>query len=163
MLLSRRTSVCVLASLFLPILGLGGGLWWFKKEPLNDTERRLVGVWETVDYSGDSVAIAFLSDSRAFPVRKVNGKWGIKPAPDTLWHASPEFIALLWPPPIPTSISVTDWHDFLLARSSGHYGLSYDLSFTSEVEMQFETASYRRSHDPELLRIFEKLSAGESP
>lgn len=159
MRIRRRTALRLLACLLL-VAALAGGLWW-NATRLNESERKLVGVWE----ADEAYNWILLPNRRGFSPNRVNGKWQCSPQPTVSWQGTPGWFRLRALPPRTTTL--TAWRDYVVGWWSGETHAEAKLDFLSpdeiQVEIEGEAVPFRRSTDPELLRIFGRLSAGESP
>lgn len=171
-----RTALRLLTGLLL-VVALVGGLCW-NSTRLNETERKLVGVWELVD-SERRMAMVLLADQREFIAQQGHGKWTCQANSSGRWAASPDLWTLRSPRHVPASLSRAQWREYArVVWSDANRSTSQILRLTNDrVDLRFGTSDLwlhgsqidlysgplRRSTDPELLRIFEKLSAGESP
>lgn len=150
-------------------LALAGGLWW-NASRLNETEQKLVGVWErAATDEGIRAALFLMADGRMFVAGHGAGEWSGLSNLEHRWHASEGKWTYSEPRRLPNATS--GLLDRLLAYFSRHFGR---MSVTSDVvHLDSREFSYRtfsgpthqmtRSEDPELKRIFDRLSAGESP
>lgn len=158
----------LLAGLLLVVAIAGGPWWWITS--LNSTERQLLGVWELVNVEPKTVM--FLVEDRNQFAAFNTGKWECVPFPIANWKASREEFILRT---LPQGIKKTQmqrwndfWQDFLdIFRKRGAGTHHEFVTFSAEAfEYRSDTGemgAFRRSKDPELLRIFDRLSAGESP
>lgn len=163
----RRTAVRILSGLLLAA-ALVGGVWW-NSIRLNETERKLVGVWES-DAGGKTRLL--LSDRRQFEFMKLRSKdheggvneFWIYASTVSRWEASPDSILFRNPPSAPLRGSVAEWLAFAKALWNGDSSQSYQIARVDDDQLSLHgDAEYRRSMDPKLLRIFDRLSSGESP
>lgn len=157
------------------LAALAGGLWWsFSDGPLNDTEVRLVGAWEhdIGSRSPPTVAVEFLlADRRRFRfVRTINGSYAPAKVYDMRWRAIQNTVTFQYDGSFPIN-SIQEWVERTLAHLKG--GDFYEFEIVQLTDTAIEMNSpprsgdpseiWHRSQDPELLAMFEKLSAGESP
>lgn len=168
--LHPRTAVRLLTGLLL-LAALAGGAWW-NSTRLNETERKLVGVWEQVGDSPARKAELFLSDGRHIVLAKdLNGANVDMIVWDEKWSATPAAVTRYYRDFGPIT-SLRDWWRRGWSSLKGGRPDEFEIVRLTESAFELRTPparfleghwNMRRSTDPELLELFEKLSAGESP
>lgn len=148
---------------------LAGGLSWIATR-LNRTERQLVGVWENVTADdGSKTALFLLADGRMYSAGQGAGEWNEPVTLNTRWSASAGTWTYSQPRRLPNASDglldrlLADVAHFVDRRS-----LTSDIVQLNQNEFAYRafsgpTHTMTRSVDPELLRVFDRLSAGESP
>lgn len=147
---------------------LAGGLWR-QSSRLNDTERKLVGVWESRDYRFASTpAVILLPDRREFLAHRPKVDWICDSEPVEKWKATPNLMALSFHMPAPTNWSLDEWMLHVKMLWRGRNRVASDIVHLTDNAFTITDAyigprTYDRSTDPELLTLFDRLSARESP
>lgn len=172
MSLPRRTAVRRLLIGLLLVAALAGGLWW-NASRLNETEQELVGVWEIVDQTAPQ-AFVFLPDHNQYvaALDLAGGPWKCTPEVMGSWDAISDSLVLRSPFRFPRTTSLKVWQLVASDLWNGGNRRNYRIVRVSavEIELQEETPNLgknswtlRRSKNPELVDIFNRLKAGESP
>lgn len=152
------------------LLAIAGGAWW-NSTRLNETERKLVGVWK-YDFSSGDAAIMLFPDRRVVRLKKRATAWIVSPATHQRWLAATGSLKFRPSPEFPVTVSVKEWKTFVLAYWDSRESQDTQISHLADDELKYQwttekgataTVSLYRSTDPELLRIFDRLSAGEAP
>lgn len=142
---------------------LAAGLWWSSTQ-LNETERKLVGVWEEVPPNSPA-ALLFLPDRREVYTEKVGEKWA-PPSKAVRWRASPAVLSFRLPPPSLSGQSLTQWLRDAFVWWNGASRFNSGIVRLTEDEFEYrvsgsKTRTLKRSHDPELLSLLKQLESGE--
>lgn len=153
------------------LVALVAGVWW-NSTRLNETERKLVGAWESVEEPtpgsvSTSAGMVLLADRQQFMVVNA-GQWESFPAPTAEWTASPGSMNFRV---LPQEVKVTMMQQLKYLFESlwtRRNHLEVELTRLTEDEIECAVAdgrkvTYRRTSDPELLRLFDRLSAAEAP
>lgn len=108
-----------------------------------------------------------LADRRVFFVKVADGAWS-ETNQYGRWGASPSTLTFRKPLQVPDSSTLQKWSYILRSLLSGENRTVCEIDRFNNDEIEYHysitmTAMYRRSTSPELLRVFEKMAAGESP
>lgn len=132
---------------------------------LNTIERRLVGVWE---YNEPRTGIIFLlPDRREFRASKEREAWLAHREPSSHWYASEDSITFCLVMDFPSFGSLQEVRDYMEYKFNGRNCVAIPIQRLDDNELELKLnnvmASLRRSRDPELLRIYDRLAVGKSP
>lgn len=148
------------------VLALAGGLWW-NATRLNETERKLVGVWVSRGSDLAGTATILLANRREFIAVKENEEWVCDSEPIGKWEATPHSLVLYTHVPAPANWSLDEWltQAQIMWRRENRFVSEIVGVTDNEIQLGvgIEMLSYIRSIDPNLQQIFNRLSAGESP
>lgn len=140
------------------LAALAIGMWW-NASLLNETERKLVGVWERVEH-GRRSAMFLLVDRRVLFATHTNGVWAFLPAPYT-WKASPAEMHLHMP--LSLGRTPSEWIENVKRFIAGENRSTVPVVWKSNDEFRAFDGEYHRSDDGYLLTTFDQVSAVESP
>lgn len=158
----------MLAGLLLAAALMGTARW--NSERLNATEQELVGAWESVTTDdGTRTAMLLLPDGRMLFVAHAIGQWGEPLDLEDRWDASPGQWTYSRPRPSnPPGGTLWDrWIADIQKLLGARMSLTNDIVILTPEKFGYRafngpTHMVTRSRDPELLRMLDRLSAGES-
>lgn len=171
-----RRRLLLFSSLLL-LTALGGFWWWNVPEPLNETEKRLVGAWQGGNtlqtlFGQPKWGVIFLADRRTFSIRQEKQSDGTKVwivgKNHLSWAATPEKIVERHFPDAPEEFSFTEWGRYLDRRWHDPIITESKLSQLTDDRFTMQGGkvtswNMRRLTDPEILRIIQQLESGELP
>lgn len=155
-----------MAAALLVLAALAAGLWW-NATRLNATEWKLVGVW--LDSDGDATLL--MPDRRAISLTQSTGGWIHSPGSlqfSNRWRATSDTVTYQFPPRVELDWPLTAWLAYGKRWWNDEFSSARKIVRMTDQEIETlnhergDTITLRRSTDPELLRIFERLNTGET-
>src|SRR5688572_5763832 len=137
--LPRRIAVRRLLIGLLLLAALAGGVWW-NATRLNETERKLVGVWVIVDETSPPTrpqAFVFLPNRNHYVANLdlTGGPWRCAPEPMGKWDAVSETLVLRPLIRLPRSTSLSDWQFVVSVYWNGTFRSEFTIVRASATEI----------------------------